>query len=1091
MPWQKRSADLIARRTTRSTQLLWLHLTLAAWLAWPFQPAAAAADSPWAGIRLYNPGTASRTSLVEIPVGQIANPDLVAWEAIQLSFQGQTVPHAIREGRAHQRAQLRSGIARPLPEDVLVFSVEAPPGWSRVDVGHVPQPTPPPRPPLVRQEGAIVIAFSGFEAAIDERSGALLRLVADGEPLLKQPMTLVFFKVGDGVVGNIGPMGPGIQEPQLTVTKTNPVPHTAQLAAWSNAEALSELHFVLTPAVGPPVALSYRIYPCRQLEILCDERPWSGSSAWLRCGLEVRLAPAGAGEKIFGTQTHYPFYGFKDYPAAVKAVGMAYQAANTTLFEFGEESVNGRFWHRRLAAFSGKDWPRRQELIEHLEEGLVAEVDPLRSGPLPLTSAVTGPRSETVLAEIMTQELRGERPGAAIVPSDASPAIVLKLEKKPGSEGDGYRIAPLSPGPGLEVAASSRLGLFQGARRIAAELKQTGSAPLVASSPVVDLRAGGFGGGGHEVDFPYGSELEWQAVFDRLIDSGMNVMTCLGMWGNWKMPVKFKYMPALWSNAPDAYDEVSGAKLREFDLQREKSLRLMRYLQERGVQVWLWIPVGAIPTTFETQFPEATVPPRGKTPRFMHPRYRQYLAAYFRELLELYPIDGFVLIRDDNGGIDPTPEYKEYVARSRTRHPVWEQYLIVYEMLRSLAFHGRIAVYPYFDVYEPRLETELPADLLIVGHGSGLGLLTRSFDQVAPMGDTWLDNLYASFRVPATAQMKRLLGDRNSFWIGGAYLGTELPWEALGFFGKTPTASVNTFRYEFGRSTFGPKRALDFLRFADAYEDLFAIMNAALLPHHWFRLQPAERSEVGRRARLGLAKLTNALAQLQPVATAAAGDKWLNQVKLYPAYFNYHLRRVESMTRMHELILSAREGGRRDGLLPESIRQQLISWQREVITLAQAFEQQAALVPGSMMQQTREAKFTAPFQESFVAGYDWSAGQQPEVAIPPFRAQVKTEPGRMAAGEPFELAIELHHLGLIPWMAGIGGRLALEGEPERLGLPSVWNFSGEPMVNGDRCLIRLRGRAPAEAGRARITVRLLPPSGDFPAGSDVAELTWD
>ena len=66
------------------------------------------------------------------------------------------------------------------------------------------------------------------------------------------------------------------------------------------------------------------------------------------------------------------------------------------------------------------------------------------------------------------------------------------------------------------------------------------------------------------------------------------------------------------------------------------------------------------------------------------------------------------------------------------------------------------------------------------------------------MGDTWLDNVFASFRVPTAARMKRLLGDRNSFWFGGAIVGTSWPWQAIGRFGWEPTAMVNTLRYQWG-----------------------------------------------------------------------------------------------------------------------------------------------------------------------------------------------------------------------------------------------------------------------------------------------------
>ncbi len=78
-----------------------------------------------------------------------------------------------------------------------------------------------------------------------------------------------------------------------------------------------------------------------------------------------------------------------------------------------------------------------------------------------------------------------------------------------------------------------------------------------------------------------------------------------------------------------------------------------------------------------------------------------------------------MMIRDDNGGLCPCERCKGYVAASHTRSAAWEQYLILYRWLRGAGFRGDVAVYPYFDLYEPRLDPLLPVDLLIVGHGSG------------------------------------------------------------------------------------------------------------------------------------------------------------------------------------------------------------------------------------------------------------------------------------------------------------------------------------------------------------------------------------
>jgi hypothetical protein len=153
-----------------------------------------------------------------------------------------------------------------------------------------------------------------------------------------------------------------------------------------------------------------------------------------------------------------------------------------------------------------------------------------------------------------------------------------------GIAGDGFTIRPRSDG-GVELAAGTVLGLRQAVQSVADHISLHGpeaGVPLVAANPVVPLRGGGFGGGTFEVDFPYGSVAEWERVLDGLLDSGMNVLTCLGMWGNWKMPVTYRHLPALASDDPEAYDESSGTLLSEVDAHREHGLHLLRHVQRQG-----------------------------------------------------------------------------------------------------------------------------------------------------------------------------------------------------------------------------------------------------------------------------------------------------------------------------------------------------------------------------------------------------------------------------------------------------------------------------------------------------------------------------
>jgi len=381
-------------------------------------------------------------------------------------------------------------------------------------------------------------------------------------------------------------------------------------------------------------------------------------------------------------------------------------------------------------------------------------------------------------------------------------------------------------------------------------------------------------------------------------------------------------------------------------------------------------------------------------------------------------------------------------------------------------------VYPYFDLYEPRLDPLLPDDLLIVGHGSWAGMLVRRYETLAPMGDTWIDNVFASFRVPTTARMRRLLADRNSFWLGGALCGSELAWQAIGRFGWEPTATVNTLRHQWGARRFGPQHADRFVALADAYESLWEIYDLPLLPLEWVKLSPDAQREVAARARSHLDRFRNQWAALRQAVGPDRHDRWFRQVGLFATYFDYHLRRLELFSQMTDLVVRNKQGAERPQGLAEPLRQQLLGMHRQTHDLAAAYDREAAGVPGKMIAQTRANQMTLPFKE-WVGGYDWSLdGATP---VKQFAGSIRIAPLQTAAGQPLTLSVILQNTGVYPWVTGVGHRLELSGDAQRLGLPARWDYEGPAMVFGDCRTVELRGMAPKEPGEAKVHLSFFTP----------------
>ena len=541
-------------------------------------------------LSLFNGTTWHGPQVVEVPTGRIATPGSLDWRRVHLQVGGQTLPFSIREGRAHWQTRARAPITKPEAEDLLVFTCAVPPGeWARVHVlgGGAPHLAKH----LVRDHGRYVILYDALRVVIDEKSGQLCELSFMGEPLLAGPLTNTIARLSKEAPYEVaGAFGPGYADPadpagpRVIVNRREAVPCRVRRASTSSTGAMTELNFLLETSTNLSIALTYRVYANGVVDIIADGQPWQGGSPWCAYAAAFDLPMAGKPAAIPYIEDRFPFYGFKGYTASVKQTAYVRRGTRAGVVELGEETVNGRRWMRRLAPYRLDDDPAVKSLIEALDTGYVVDVLPVRTALPETRLKVACPASAQAAQDVLVKALQAAGvPAEAVLGTDSSAMLKMELVPVPTREditGDGFQIRSLGPKRGASVRAGTRLGLYQAATATAAHLANSNvpSIPLVSRNPVVSLRGGGFGGGDFEVDFPYGSEEEWKRTLDNLAMSGRNCFACLGMWGNWKMPVSYSYMPELRSSAPDAFDESSGAKFTEIAQHRERGLRLTRFL---------------------------------------------------------------------------------------------------------------------------------------------------------------------------------------------------------------------------------------------------------------------------------------------------------------------------------------------------------------------------------------------------------------------------------------------------------------------------------------------------------------------------------
>ena len=847
-------------------------------------------DDSIARINLQNPTQWNSPIPVEIPIGSLASPNLIDWTKVKLLRKGEEIPFAIREGGLHRKAILLAPIWEPSPEDVIVFSVNPTPGkWTEI---QLVEGTPLSETALRIEGATISVEYENFSAVINNSNGILHDLIANNRKINTGPFEIQFYSY------------------------SLPVPHQVNLVSSSSNPALTVLNYLLEPQEGPSMALSYRFHSSGCTEIYLDERPWSGLSPWLTSRVETSFELNGIKENLPYLVNRAPYYGWKDYEQVIKTPAAIYCDASGGILELGEEFSNGRSWIRRLYPVPMEKLDATQDLIELADEGLIISVLPHRTSVWGKNLKIEVP-NRPLLADNIVTTIENSFANTTILSGETGgdsqeEDVILRFQVDYDHEliwGDGFIIESEEKSSEVLISARTEFGLMTAAWKIAdylGRIQPEPFIPLIAENPVADIRAVAPGGGSFEVDIPYGSDQEWLETFDALMKSGVNTIASLGMWSNWKMTVSYQYMPEISANHPNAYDNVTGNRLNEYSEYRDRAQILLSHLNNHGAKGWVWLPVGAVPSSFPEEFPEAMCPGSTVTPCYSHPKYLEYLQAFCRELLETYDLGGITMIRDDSGGICPSALCNTF-DDFNTGDPMWDLYLILHSYLRSIGFDGVISVYPYNNPYTSSLESLLPDDLYVVGHGSAEALLFRDLDRVCPMGDTWIDNTFCGFRPASTPRMKRLLADRNSFWISGAYHGQELFWESIGRFGWNPLLSPNTTRYEWGRREFGIDQALPFTRLNMIFDDMHEVYNASFLPQNWFDLTDDQRSDISSRSRSLLDAFVEETDLFRSLLQNPVHQKWIQYMDLWRLYFQYWLRHDEILKEISDIAIANRE----------------------------------------------------------------------------------------------------------------------------------------------------------------------------------------
>ena len=302
--------------------------------------------------------------------------------------------------------------------------------------------TPQTNSAVNRADGRIAIDYPGCRVVIDEVTGFLLSWEAFATPLLSGPFTVTPYRLEDGYRLE-GPFGVGYTTASVGLRKTGPVAQQARCVSLSSNAALTEANFVIEPAEGPALALTYRLHAHGSLEIVVDERPWKERSPWLDHAVEYALPLAGAEQRLPYLENRWAFYGFREYTASVKSVACAHIGEKAGVLELGSELVNGRQFVRRLVPVAAERQGKIADLADLADEGLTVDVLPAHAPQIDRpVRIVDESKAEAVLTEL-TGALNGV--GVELATDRAAEVPTIRLELVPdtdeGISGDGYALA--------------------------------------------------------------------------------------------------------------------------------------------------------------------------------------------------------------------------------------------------------------------------------------------------------------------------------------------------------------------------------------------------------------------------------------------------------------------------------------------------------------------------------------------------------------------------------------------------------------------------------------------------------------------------
>ena len=217
-------------------------------------------------------------------------------------------------------------------------------------------------------------------------------------------------------------------------------------------------------------------------------------------------------------------------------------------------------------------------------------------------------------------------------------------------------------------------------------------------------------------------------------------------------------------------------------------------------------------------------------------------------------------------------------------------------------------------------------------------------------------------------------------------------------------------------------------------------------------------------------------------------EKWFSHVELYGTFFEYCLRRAELTRKMAMITLSNLSVIDSGKALSASLRNQLITMNEEINSLAEKYYKQASNVPGNMIAQTCAKRKTVP--SPWVSGYNNSLDNFLQVKQFDGSLEIPAIP-LMKPGQPFELKVELQNRGCIPWVKGAGYELRVKGETGLSGLNDTLPYEGDTVVFADRCTITLKGSVPIQPGEAQIRIEFFSPAGQSQASlGKTIDLKW-